>query len=206
MELITATHNYLPDLIKATKAGLFTREGRNPAKRDLYAAIEEHNLEVLKACNSDDSIEVAPVVEVAPMVAELIEVAPVVEVTPMVAELIEVAPVVEVTPMVAESTEAYDILRSQSKTAKVAKQAKEPKKVKTAQAAKQPDDCIYAAKDNKSSPGKKIVDLIGLLQVGATKEEICKTFQWKDWNPKTTVVLNYGYTIKAEKNVFSIAK
>ena len=190
MELITATHNYLTDLIKATKAGLFTREGRNPAKRDLYAAIEEHNLEVLKACNSDDSIEVAPVVEVAPMVAELIE----------------VAPVVEVTPMVAESTEAYDILRSQSKTAKVAKQAKEPKKVKTAQAAKQPDDCIYAAKDNKSSPGKKIVDLIGLLQVGATKEEICKTFQWKDWNPKTTVVLNYGYTIKAEKNVFSIAK
>ena len=50
MQLIT-TNNYFADLATAVEANLFTRNGRNPKKDVLYAAIEAHNVKTAKPAN-----------------------------------------------------------------------------------------------------------------------------------------------------------
>lgn len=54
MSAITITNNYFADLNSAIEAGLFTRNGKNPKKAELYDAIERHNAAIQPA-------EVAPV-------------------------------------------------------------------------------------------------------------------------------------------------
>ena len=119
MTFITTTNNYFADLATAVEANLFTRNGKNPKKADLYLAIDAHNAQLVKA-----------------------------------------------------------------PTATIVK----------------------AAKATKSNPSRKIADLIKMLTVGTTKEAICQAFQWKSWNPKTSVVLNYGYNLQFEDGIYSIAK
>lgn len=57
--MINVTNNYFADLNTAVDAGLFTRDGKNPKKPELYAAIEAYN-------NQAESVTV-PDLEVAPV-------------------------------------------------------------------------------------------------------------------------------------------
>ena len=109
---LTITNNYFADLAAAVEIKLFIRNGRNPNKEVLYAAIDAHNAQCIKT----------------------------------------------------------------------------------------------SAPKGTKSPSRKIADLIELLKIGATKEAICQTFHWKSWNAKTTVVLNYGYTLQLEDGIYSIAQ
>ena len=71
---------------------------------------------------------------------------------------------------------------------------------------KELEGTVYSALDNKSNPGKKISDLISLLEIGASKEQICEKFGWKTWDPNKTVVRNYGHAIRMENDTYSISR
>ena len=179
---LTTTNNYFADLATAVEANLFTRDGKNPKKADLYLAIDAYNDQLVKA--PEVTIDVKAVeVQAVPTVQAL--------------------PTPPTLPML-QSTEAYDTLRSQWAENKTAKSTRT--KVRAATATATVKDCTYTAKATKSNPSKKIVELIEMLTVGTTKEAICQAFQWKSWNPKTSVVLNYGYNLQMEDGIYSIAK
>ena len=193
---LTITNNYFEDLAVAVDANLFVRNGKSPKKADLYLAIDAHNAQLVKAPEVTIEVEAVEV----PIEVEAVEV----QAVPPTVEAPEVTIEVEAVEVQAvlaiQSTEAYDILRSQWKADKVAKIVAKEK------TAPKPKEYLFAAKDNKSNPGKNIVALIELLKIGATKEAICQTFNWKSWNAKTTVVLNYGYTLQLEDGIYSIAQ
>lgn len=56
MQLITVTNNYFADLAIAIEAGLFIRNGRNPKKPDLYAAIDAHNAQCVSVTTVEESV------------------------------------------------------------------------------------------------------------------------------------------------------